>query len=186
MNDDLTRRDAIKLGAAATLAASVAVPDALAAQAQAVAKPAAAPFLTRAELALLDELSEMIIPTDEHSPGAKAAKVASYIDARLAEAWEGAERTTWRDGLKLIDQLATQSTGGPFLQASAEQRLALLQRIAAAEEKPQKPEEVFFVTLKSRVVDAYYTSEIGIRQELDYRGNTYQAEFAGIDVSQEK
>ena len=43
----------------------------------------------------------------------------------------------------------------------------------------------FFVLLKSRVVNAYYTSEIGIRQELDYRGNVYQAEFSGVDVSRE-
>jgi hypothetical protein len=32
-------------------------------------------------------------------------------------------------------------------------------------------------------VDAYYTSEIGIRQEMEYRGNTVQAEFSGVDVS---
>ena len=33
------------------------------------------------------------------------------------------------------------------------------------------------------MVQAYYTSEIGIKQELEYKGNTYQAEFAGVDVS---
>ena len=65
------------------------------------------------------------------------------------------------------------------------QRLALLERIAANEGKPEKPEEHFFKELKSRVVDAYYTSEIGIKQELEYRGNTYQAEFSGVDVSKE-
>ena len=31
----------------------------------------------------------------------------------------------------------------------------------------------------------YYTSEIGIKQELEYRGNTVQAEFSEIDVSKE-
>jgi hypothetical protein len=36
------------------------------------------------------------------------------------------------------------------------------------------------------VVHAYYTSEIGIKQELEYQGNTYQAEFAGIDVSERR
>jgi hypothetical protein len=56
--------------------------------------------------------------------------------------------------------------------------------MAERESKPEKPEELFFAELKSRVVQAYYTSEIGIKQELDYRGNTYQAEFSGIDVSQ--
>ena len=127
----------------------------------------------------------MIIPADEHSPGARAAKVAAYIDARLAEAFDAEDRTTWRDGLKLIEQLSRQASGRPFLESTAAERLALLERIAANEGKPEKPEEHFFKELKSRVVDAYYTSEIGIKQELEYRGNTYQAEFSGVDVSRE-
>jgi len=186
VSDDLTRRDAIKLAAAATLAASVDVPDALAGQAGATAKPAAATFFTRAELALVDELSEMIIPTDDHSPGARAAKVAAYIDAHLAEAFEEIDRTNWRQGLQLVETLAKQATGRSFLESSPEQRLALLQRMAERESKPDKPEELFFVELKSSVVQAYYTSEIGIKQELEYRGNTFQADFSGIDVSQER
>jgi hypothetical protein len=56
--------------------------------------------------------------------------------------------------------------------------------MAAHESKPEKPEELFFGELKSRVVQTYYTSEIGIKQEIDYRGNTVQAEFSGVDVSQ--
>ena len=179
MSDELTRREALALGAAATVAVSIASTESLAGQ------RAPATFFTRQELALADELAEMIIPADEHSPGARAAKVAAYIDARLAEAFDAADRTTWRDGLKLIEQLSRQVTGQPFLDATAAERLALLERIAANEGKPEKPEEHFFKELKSRVVDAYYTSEIGIKQELEYRGNTYQAEFAGMDVSKE-
>lgn len=185
MSDDLTRRDAIRLAAAATLAASVDIPDALAAQGGAAATPGAT-FFTRVELALVDELSEMIIPTDDHSPGARAAKVAAFIDARLAEAFGDTDRTTWRQGLQLVDALSKQATGRSFLESSPEQRLALLERMADHESKPEKPEERFFHELKSRVVQAYYTSEIGIRQELEYRGNTYQAEFSGVDVSQER
>ncbi len=183
MSDDLSRRDAIKLGAAAMIATSIDVSDAAAAQAMsAAARPAT--FFTRAELALVDELSEMIIPTDDHSPGARAAKVASYIDGRLAEAFDAANRTTWREGLRRLEQLSRQAAGRAFLESSPEQRLALLQKIAGSESKPETPEAKFFVELKSRVVHAYYTSEIGIKQELDYRGNTYQAEFSGVDVSQ--
>jgi hypothetical protein len=185
VSDDLTRRDVIKLGAAATVAASVEVPEALAGQAAATPS-APATFFTRAELALVDELSEMIVPADDHSPGARAAKVASYLDGRLAEAFDASDRTTWREGLALVDRLSRQATGRTFLESSADQRLALLQKMAERESKPERPEERFFVLLKSRVVNAYYTSEIGIKQELDYRGNVYQAEFAGVDVSEER
>jgi hypothetical protein len=176
--DDLTRRDVIKLGAAATVAASLGVGEGLAAEA--AARPA---FFTPDEFALVDELSEMIIPADEHSPGARAAKVAAYIDARLAEAFEEKDRTTWRDGLKLVEQLSRDSAGKSFLQSSPDERVAVLTRMAQNERTPNKPEELFFAELKSRVVHAYYTSEIGIQKDMEYKGNTYLAEFVGFDVS---
>lgn len=177
---DLSRRDVIKLGAAVTLSATLGAGEALAGQA-AIPAPA---FFTPAELALVDELSEMIVPADEHSPGARAARVAAYIDARLAEAFEPQDRTAWRNGLKLVDDLSRQSAGKPFLQSSPDERLAVLSRMAQNEGKPQKPEEEFFSELKQRVIHAYYTSEIGIKQEMEYKGNTYLAEFVGVDVSQ--
>jgi len=176
--DDLTRRDVIKLGAAATVAASLGVGERVAAQA--VASPA---FFTPEEFALVDELSEMIIPADEHSPGARAAKVAAYIDGRLAEAFEEKDRTKWRDGLKLVEQLSRESGGKSFLQSSPDERVAVLTRMAENERTPNKPEELFFAELKSRVAHAYYTSEIGIQKDMEYKGNSYLAEFVGFDVS---
>jgi hypothetical protein len=170
----------IKLGAAATVAVSLGVGDAASAQGTA---PAARTFFTPDELALVDELSELIIPTDDHSPGAKAAKVAAYIDSQLAEAWDEKDRTDWRQGLARIEQLSQESSGAPFLKSSPEQRLGVMTRIAKNESKPTTPEELFFKELKSRVVQAYYTSEIGIKQEMEYKGNSYLAEFVGVDVS---
>src|SRR5215210_1084797 len=173
--EDLSRRDLIKLGAAATVAASLGVRDSL-------AQPTAPAFFTPEEFALVDKLSEMIIPTDEHSPGARAAKVASYIDSRLAEAWEDKDRTNWREGLKMVEQRSRDASGKPFLQSSPDERLAILTRISQNESTPQNAEHLFFSELKSRVVHAYYTSEIGIRQEMEYKGNSYLAEFVGFDV----
>lgn len=177
---DITRRELIKIGAAATVAVSLGFRDATAAQ-QAAA--AAAKFLTPDEFALLDELSEMIIPTDPHSPGAKSARVATYIDARLAEAWDEKDKADWRAGLALVDRLANETGGQPFLRLSEADRTAVLTRMAQNEANPKKPEEVFFGELKSRVAYAYYTSEIGIKQEIEYKGNTYLPEFVGYDVS---
>ena len=164
---DLTRRELIKLGAAATLSASLVARAGLSAQ----ALPAAPAFFTPQEFAALDEWSELTIPAYDHSPGAKAAKVATFIDSQLAEAFGDSERTMWRQGL------------APFLGLSTADRLALLTRIAANETKPQTPDEQFFVDLKHRVVFAYYTSEIGLKQEMEYKGNTLLTEFVGFDVS---
>lgn len=176
---DLSRRDLIKLGAAATVSASLGVGESLA---QSPATAAGPLFLTKDEFALLDELSEMIIPADGHAPGARAAKVAAYIDARLVEAWDEKDKTNWREGLKLVEQLCREATGQSFLQSSPGERLGILTRMAQNEGKPQKPEELFFAELKGRVVHAYYTSEIGIKQEMEYKGNSYLTEFVGFDV----
>src|ERR1044072_8062827 len=55
-------------------------------------------FFTPAEFALVDEMSDIIIPTDQQSAGARAAGVALYIDGRLAEAFEKEEGERWRAG----------------------------------------------------------------------------------------
>jgi hypothetical protein len=178
----LTRREAIKLGAAATITA-LTLGETLSAQAPLQSATTPHVFFTPEELALVDELSELIIPTDEHSPGARAARVAAYIDSRLAEAWDEKDRTTWRQGLAGIERLSRQNGGKTFLQSSPEQRVALLTRMAERERQPKTPEDQFFVELKSRVARGYYSSEIGIKQEMEYKGNSYLAEFVGTDVS---
>jgi hypothetical protein len=85
--------------------------------------------------------------------------------------------------LKRLDEMSRESSGQGFLASTPAARAALLTRIAHNEKDPRQPEELFFAKLKARVVDAYYTSEIGIKQEMEYKGNSYLREFAGTDVS---
>lgn len=176
---ELTRRDMIKLGTSAAVAVALTGLDANA-LAQ-VAQGKGSLFFTKEEFALVDELTELIIPADDHSPGARAALVAGYIDFRLSEAFEQQPRTLWRDGLKLIEQLSQEMHEKSFLASSPEQRIALLTRISQNETKPVKPEELFFKELKSRTARAYYTSRIGIHNEMEYKGNTSLKEFYGYD-----
>jgi hypothetical protein len=178
---ELSRRELIKLGAGAALAVTLTGLDAKAGAQTAQEK--APLFFTKDEFALVDELTELIIPADEHSPGAQAAQVASYIDFRLSESFEEQPKTLWRDGLRLIEQLSREMSGKPFLQASPEQRIALLTRISQNEMNPVKPEEIFFKELKSRTARAYYTSKIGIDTEMEYKGNSYLKEFVGYDAT---
>jgi len=125
-------------------------------------------FFTPEEFAVLDDLTEMIIPADEKSGGARAAKVAEYIDMRLAEAFDQSTRDQWRAGL------------GAFLKLAKEERLPLLAKLAANESHPSNAAEEFFVELKHQTIGAYYTSKIGIHDDQDYKGNTYQqGDYAG-------
>lgn len=139
-------------------------------------------FLTPAEYALLDELSELIIPADQHSPGARAAGVAGYIDARLAESLEPDWQARWRGGLQAVDALSRELNGKPLLEATPDRRAAVLTRMAAGESDPQTPLDHFFKELKWWTVFGYYTSKIGIHTDQEYKGNVYQpGEYAGFD-----
>lgn len=172
--DNLTRRELIQITAAAAVAGATA-PSGLASE-------TAPKFFSKDEFAMVDELSELIIPTDDHSPGARAALVAAYIDGRLAESFEDQPKRRWREGLGRINSLSGEMHGRPFMQATPEQRLALLTRIAKNEEKPETPEEHFFQELKGHTARAYYTSKTGIHQEMEYKGNVLLQEFVGYEV----
>src|SRR5215472_1694856 len=128
-------------------------------------------FFTAAEFKVLDELTEIIIPADDHSPGARAAQVAAYIDKHVSEALEDQPRRTFREGLKLVESLCQEMHGKAFMDADPAQRVAVVARMAKNERHPAKPEERFFGELKGAVVFAYYTSKIGIHQEMEYKGN---------------
>jgi gluconate 2-dehydrogenase subunit 3-like protein len=181
--DALSRRDMLAATAAALATPLVNVGAARAAAA--AARPSEPPprFLTTAELALLDELTELIIPADDHSPGARAARVAGYIDGRLAESLEPDWQALWRSGLAAVDVLSRELNGKPFLDATPDQRVTVLTRMAAGESDPKTAPERFFGELKRWTVRGYYTSKIGIQLDQEYKGNVYQrGEFAGYDV----
>jgi hypothetical protein len=200
----LTRRDALKLAAAA--AAVPLLPGGMAdlSAAAPAARATAGRFFTAPEMALLDELVEMIIPADAHSGGARAAGVAAYIDGRLAQYDPAigplaADRETWKAGLATVDVLVRAASGKGFLEASPAERTAILEHMAVplveeeiptaepeerrkpAVEKPETAGQRFFVLLKSWTVNGYYTSRVGIHDEMEYKGNKAIVEFSGFD-----
>jgi len=124
-------------------------------------------FFSDAENHLLDQAMEMIIPADDHSPGARAAQTSLFADLMVATSDEPI-KMQWRNGLRLMRQEADKS--------SLAEALA---HAAALEAHPSTELERFFVTLKQMTINGYYTSEIGIHQDLQYEGNTYLAVFPG-------
>jgi gluconate 2-dehydrogenase gamma chain len=169
-------------------AASLALPVVAAGQEKSTSQAARPRFFTSSERALVDELAETIIPADGHSPGAKAAGVVQEIERRLAEQPAldpdaAPRKKLWRDGLNLVDAEAKRLGGASFVKVTPEQRIAVLTEMARNELAPRTPAELFFVELKREVVRAYYTSQIGIQQELEYKGNSHLEQFVGHDVA---
>ena len=124
------------------------------------------------------EMSERIIPSDDSSPGAKAARVSEYIDLIVSESPE-ATKQHWREGLAAVNKMSRDKAGKPFADATQDQQVELLKVISKNERNPQTVEEKFFRTIKNATIDGYYTSEIGIHKELKYKGNSYLKEFTG-------
>ena len=181
----ISRRRALALaGAAGTRAAML--PDAGLAQAVAGTAIAAelpkGKFFTAHELATLDEVAELIIPADTQSGGARAARCAEYIDARLAESIDPLWRQSWKDDLAEIDEVSIEMFGRPLLAALPAERQKLMLRISSNERNPKENVDHSFVTIKWWVAEAYYTSKIGIHDELKYEGNSFIDEFIGTDV----
>ncbi len=138
-------------------------------------------FFTPSQHTLVEELSETIIPADGHSGGAKAAKVADYIDQVLRESFDDNQKALWRDGLRLIDVMSQHYHGKTFVDATPEDRIALLTVLSDHVQMTDLPEVRFFVELKRMTVTGYYTSKIGIHDELEYKGNRILKEYVGCD-----
>lgn len=188
--NDLSRRQALKglalgigVGASLPILGQQALADDDEHHHSAAAKPAQAKaakpkFFNAQQMALIATISEHIIPTDDHSGGAIAAEVPEFIDLMISES-SAETKKQWTDGLAAINQMSQSKFGKPYNSATKEDQIALLTEISKNEMKPSTKEEKFFRTIKSMTIDGYYTSKIGIHDELKYKGNTYLKEFKG-------
>lgn len=186
------RREWLKTSAAALGASLLPLPAASAEHTQAATPPSkpatssaqnkpAGRFFTPAEHALVEELSETIIPADSHSGGAKAAKVADYIDQFLRETYDDNQKALWREGLRLVDLMCRHYHQKSFVDSGSGERIALLQVLSDNDHMTDLPEVRLFVELKRLTVRGYYTSKIGIHDELEYKGNRILEEYVGCD-----
>jgi hypothetical protein len=123
------------------------------------------PFFTKEESGFLDEVMELIIPQDEHSPGAHAAQTNLFADLMVGASADTTQKR-WKEGIRLMKE-----------EAQATSLAEALHKASRNEEHPQTGLERFFVMLKQMTVDGYYTSSIGIHQEMEYRGNAYLGAF---------
>jgi gluconate 2-dehydrogenase gamma chain len=138
-------------------------------------------FFTPAQHTLVEELSETIIPADAHSGGAKAAKVADFIEQTLRQSVDDNQKSTWREGLRLIDLMSQHYNGKSFVDSTANERIAVLTILSDNDHMTDVPEVRFFRQLKRLTTEGYYTSKVGIHDELEYKGNRILMEYVGCD-----
>ena len=120
---------------------------------------------TRDEYESLGILVDMILPTSD-TPGARDVGVHAMLDEDLAKG--SPQLGILRDGLARLREQG-------FGEMVDQERVEILTRFSESDGEDRE----FFQTVKDLTIDAYYSTEVGLVQELGYQGNTYLAEFPG-------
>lgn len=174
---DVLRRLALALTAAGTLdRLSAQEVHHLAAHGQKSGGPYAPRAFTDHQFRTLERLTDLIIPVEHGAPGALAAGCAAWIDTISSENEE--LTTIYKDGFKWLDSAMQSRGAADFVSATPSEQTTLLDLIAY---RRNEAEELasgirFFSWVRRMTVDAFYTSEIGIR-DIDYRGNSPMASY---------
>jgi glucoside 3-dehydrogenase (cytochrome c) hitch-hiker subunit len=136
--------------------------------------------------ATVTTISELIIPQTD-TPGAKAAKVNEFIDLVLSDA-PPAERSQFLRGLEWMDARAKALYGADFVSAKPDQQTALLTQVSAPGDKSADDRlgREFFDAIKGMTITGYYTSEIGLEQELGEDSNLFFLEYPGCTHPEHK
>ncbi len=87
------------------------------------------------------------------------------------------DRTKFLAGLTALDERAKTGLGKPFVDATPEQQTAMLTKLSGHDAGRGE----FFEAIKSMTIIGYYTSEVGVRQELGDDGTLFFAEFKGCE-----
>lgn len=127
----------------------------------------AEPVLSAASESLLAEVANVIIPDTPGSPGAKAAGVAPFINLIVSECYPEAARKKLREGM---NELA-KASGKSFTELSEAEKVNLLKDMEAKAYESRKADakaQPFWFMLKDLVTTAYFTSEVGATQALEY------------------
>ena len=177
---DVSRRDLLRI-TLTTLGVSVVNAEAAQHVHQAVADvkkngPYKPKFFNEHEYKTLEKLADLIIPADEHSPGALAGGAPEFIDFLSSQSADLAEIYT--GGLAWLDHQMNKTYSASFVAATPEQQTAMLDLIAYRKnDSPELgPGIQFFTWVRNMTVDAFYTSKAGM-DDLGYMGNSAMSEF---------
>jgi hypothetical protein len=138
-----------------------------------------------ADVALLDEIAETILP-ETSTPGAKAARTGAFMALMVTDVYTAAEQQVFRDGMRSVDEACARAHGIRFLDASPAQRLRVVdeldreqhhvmeaRRAAPANRAPVPPAADdapphYFRMMKQLALLGFFTSEAGCTRALRY------------------
>lgn len=124
------------------------------------------------DILFLDEVAETIIPATS-TPGAKAAKVGELMKVMVNDTYSEKDQVVFHKGIIALDEASKKASGKSFMEATAEQRTALLIALdteAKAYQKTKKGDDAahYFTMMKQLTLLGYFTSKEGATQALRY------------------
>jgi hypothetical protein len=125
---------------------------------------AAGPVLSADQFALLEQISETMIPATD-TAGAIGAGVPEFIREMLAQWGSAATRTDFANVLEAIEQQAWSRFGMAFLEMPPERRLSVVTEFDAARIGAH---DGAYRRFKWLVLIGYYHSEVGATHELRF------------------
>ncbi|MBI3790501.1 MAG: gluconate 2-dehydrogenase subunit 3 family protein [Gemmatimonadetes bacterium] len=145
------------------------------------ASPYAFQLLTPPQQALVDELTELVIPATA-TPGARQARVVEFIDVILAEWATENDRTLFMNGMADVEARAAARGGAAFVRLPLADRVAICramddeltalraanadwQKAGRTGPRPRDHRGLFWHHVRQLTVAGYYTSEVGWTRE---------------------
>ena len=144
---------------------------------------------TQEEIAFLDEVAETILP-ETRTPGAKAAKVGSFMALMVSEGYDRPNQIIFHDGMREINRACAERFGHEFMGATPAQRTTLLtetdrerkefydrrhalvggqfERAGRAWNKINGKPDHYFQQMKQLALMGFFTSEVGRKEALRY------------------
>jgi hypothetical protein len=127
---------------------------------------------TPADVALLDEIADTILPTTK-TPGAKAALVGPFMALMVTDCYDEKDQKIFRQGMQQLDEASRKASGATFMSATPQARLALLEALDREQKsymdaKKDDDPSHYFRMMKELTLLGYFTSEIGYTQAMRY------------------
>jgi hypothetical protein len=142
------------------------------------------------QIAYMDEIAETILPATS-TPGAKAAKVGSFMTVMVNDCYEEGDQKAFKEGLDKLNDVSKKKYDKTFMSITPEQRKELLIAIdkeakdfqkevgdfntkendkqkADAKYVKQKKSPHYFTMMKQLTMLGFFTSEVGAKQALRY------------------
>lgn len=168
---DMIQRREVLRRAAWLLGGTISAPAVLAALQGCSAKQqpgvvVATKFLTTAELGVVAEIAEIMIPKTDTS-GAREAGVPAFIDGALDGIYPQPDRERFRRGLADFEN-AAKASGKPFFERDPAARADYVKSALTAALAGEHAPRPFILMTRELALLGYFTSKVGIIENMEY------------------